>query len=375
MQEGASKRKRGRHNDGLRKLCDCGPRTWAKCPHPWHFNFGHAKRHYRFSLDKHLGRRLKSKSEAETEAERIRIAIRDGVFNGEQPKPTALPPAVKTLDIYSREWVNQRRGNLKKSTIGFYEANLERYIRPQLGTLPISGITRDDCKRLAAVLKAKQLKARTVAGVMRTLSTVLSEAVEDKHLPANPTLRLGKFLDKIPKSKPDPFNADDASTAVETAREHFIRWSGRQPARIRVDFWSTFILCGLRTGLRLGELIALQWSDIDWRARTVLVQRNFTHGTLVDSPKNGHNRNVDLTPQTITALRLLRRQLHREFFQHGLPRPELIFPSTEGTHLDESNVRTVMRAVCDKADLRRRSPHDLRHTFASLLLQTGPSPT
>ncbi len=153
---------------------------------------------------------------------------------------------------------------------------------------------------------------------------------------------------------------------------HLVRWSDLQPARIRVDFWSTFILCGLRTGLRLGELIAPEWGDIDWRARTVLVRRNFTHGTLVHSPKNGHSRSVDLTPQAVTALRLLRPAALSRVLPARPTAARGDLPSAGGT-LDESNVPPVMRATCDKAELRRRSTHDLRHTFASLLLQAGAS--
>jgi hypothetical protein len=56
-------------NHGLRKVCRCPRRQWAKCEHPWHFNFkpkgGPA---YRFSLDSELGRHIESKTEAEAEA-------------------------------------------------------------------------------------------------------------------------------------------------------------------------------------------------------------------------------------------------------------------------------------------------------------------
>lgn len=76
-----------------------------------------------------------------------------------------------------------------------------------------------------------------------------------------------------------------------------------------------------------------------------------------------------MSAQLMKALRVWRWQLRREFLKHGLPRPELVFPSLEGSYLDEANVRRVLRPICDKADVRRRSPHDPRHTFASLLLE------
>ena len=67
-------------NDGLRKICACPRRQWAKCPHPWHFNFKWNGTSYRFSLDREIGQPISSKTEARTEADRFRAAIRDGTF-------------------------------------------------------------------------------------------------------------------------------------------------------------------------------------------------------------------------------------------------------------------------------------------------------
>jgi hypothetical protein len=67
-----------KRNDGIRKRCGCARKNWPKCSHPWHFNYKHGDVHYRFSLDREVGRRIEGKTEAEAEAERIRTAIRDG---------------------------------------------------------------------------------------------------------------------------------------------------------------------------------------------------------------------------------------------------------------------------------------------------------
>ena len=67
-------------NRGLRKRCECPRKNWAKCSHPWHFNFKWKGEHYRFSLDREVGHPVTSKTEAEKEADRLRTAIREGVF-------------------------------------------------------------------------------------------------------------------------------------------------------------------------------------------------------------------------------------------------------------------------------------------------------
>ena len=89
------------------------------------------------------------------------------------------------------------------------------------------------------------------------------------------------------------------------------------------------------------------------------------------TPKNHQVRRVDLSPRLRAVLRLWRRQKHADSFHHGLSRPEWVFPSAVGTPLDESNVRKAFNQILEKAGLHRRGPHQMRHAFASLLLQAG----
>jgi len=129
-------------------------------------------------------------------------------------------------------------------------------------------------------------------------------------------------------------------------------------------------LCGLRTGMRAGELLGLQWADINWRARFIHLQRNIVRGQ-VTTPKNHKRRRVDLSRQLAVVLRLWRRQQRVAWLKVGKPRPEWVFASVTGTALDESNVRKAFNRVLDAAELDQRGPHQMRHTFASLLLQDG----
>jgi hypothetical protein len=78
-------------NHGLRKVCGCARRVWAKCPHPWHFNYRWKGKSYRFSLDRHAGRHIVSKTEADTLAGSIRLAIKAGTFA--VPAEQAASPA------------------------------------------------------------------------------------------------------------------------------------------------------------------------------------------------------------------------------------------------------------------------------------------
>jgi hypothetical protein len=82
-------------------------------------------------------------------------------------------------------------------------------------------------------------------------------------------------------------------------------------------------------------------------------------------------RRVDLSRQLRAELRLWRRRQRAAWLKFGQPFPEWVFPSVTGTGLDESNVRKAFNRILDAAGLHRRGPHQLRHSFASLLLQEG----
>jgi integrase len=249
---------------------------------------------------------------------------------------------------------------------------LENHIIPILGSTSIGAVSRKDCRQLVTAIREKlatkrgrqdtrALSIATVRGIARTLSAVLSQAVEDEHLSANPALRLGKYLRRgdQPKHQIDPFTRADVAHILAVAREQFPEWY-------------PWLLTAFRTGLRLGELLALQWGDIDWHGGYIRVQRNIVGGKLT-TPKNHQARRVDLSRQLRAELRLWRRRKSAEWLKIGKPRPAWVFCSAVGTPLDESNVRKAYKRILEAAELRHRRIHDLRHTFASLLIQQGES--
>jgi integrase len=230
-----------------------------------------------------------------------------------------------------------------------------------LGSRRLGELTRADCRDLVTTARGKGLRLNTVKGIARTLSSMLSQAVEDEKIPANPALRMGRYLRRgdEPKAVVQPLTREEAAHLVTTARHHFPRWH-------------PWVLCALRTGLRLGELLGLQWGDIDWRGRFLLVQSNLVRG-VVTSPKSHQRRRVDMSTQLFETLLAWRRLQRKRWIKKGKALPPWVFASLEGTALEERNVRHVFTRILQKAELRQIRIHDLRHTFASLLLQQGES--
>jgi integrase len=249
-------------------------------------------------------RKAKRIGDRET-ALRVARALREKLACGELGLARASDE--QSLKMFAETWLNSVSVSLKSSTVTFYKGTLERYVLPTLGTRQVASISRRDCRELIVACRGQKLSISTVRGIARTLSALLSQAVEDELLPANPALRLGRYLRKgdEPESQPDPFTRNEAELMLEVAKEHFPEWYA-------------FILCGFRTGMRAGELLALQWGDVDWRGRFIRVERNIVQGKLT-TPKNHQQRRVDMSPHLRTTLRLWRRHQRRRLAEEREP--------------------------------------------------------
>ena len=270
---------------------------------------------------------------------------------------TLVPGEAPLFKAFAAEWLEGVEPTLKQSSWEFYDDNLRLYLLPAIGSHRVNAIRRKVVLRLIRDLRKKGLATTTVRGIIRTLSACLSGVVDDEHLDANPAQSLRKHLRKREDEvhEPDPLTVEDLEQLLDTARVKFARW---QP----------FILCAARAGLRLGELIGLDWTDLDEKQATLTIDRAFVRGALT-TPKNHQRRKVDVSPQLLKALLTLRASQRAFALKKGRPAPTSMFPAVGGVErLDESNVRKVLKRICTAAKVRPRSPHCLRDTFASQLL-------
>ncbi len=151
-------------------------------------------------------------------------------------------------------------------------------------------------------------------------------------------------------------------------------------ARVQRPHRYPLFLAALRTGMRLGELLALEWDDIQFGEseddpnRYILVRKHFVRGRFV-TPKSGKERRVDLTRELRRALLELRDQKLLEAFKKGQEGiSALVFPSDTGGPLDGVNLYHRDFLPCPQAaPLRRVTFHALRHSYASLLIRPGAS--
>ena len=313
--------------------------------------------HNRQRKAKRIGPGEAGKKVAKAVAQKIqaRLAL------GEQPFGE-MKPGVKIED-YAKTWLERIKHTRKHSTHEDYDKMLRRDILPVLGGLNVQDITREKVKALAYAALEKKQSPKTVQNIIRCLSSLLSHAVEDGLLQVNVALKPGKFLPRVSKRRGiNPFTREEVATFLEATKQYAPRYY-------------PLFLCAVRTGMRLGELLALQWGDIDYHGRFIVVQHNYTRGKL-STPKSGEIRRVDMSrelAQTLTDL-YTERQLEAAA-NDWKDVPVWLFCSETGELLDPDNLRKrVFYKLLKSAGLRQIRIHDLRHTFASLLLQNGESP-
>jgi len=195
---------------------------------------------------------------------------------------------------------------------------------------------------------------------------MFNHALEDGHVNCNPCQGLmrsirtekGERLEKV-----SFLTRGEVALLLEACQEHF-------------SAHYAFILLLVRTGLRLGEAVALQWGDLDFHGRFVEVRHTYsTRSRRTYTPKSGKGRRVDMSRMLTDTLKALHLARKKETLGKGWGEvPAWVFINEGGTMMDPDNFRRrVWEKLLTKGDFRHVRIHDLRHTFASLLIQQGES--
>jgi integrase len=129
--------------------------------------------------------------------------------------------------------------------------------------------------------------------------------------------------------------------------------------------YHTLFLAAIMTGARQGEILGLKWSDVDFSKKQISIKRTFNMGSFFTPKTKGSIRSIDLSPMLI-------RELAAWQLMSGGRNDDLIFPNKTGGPMNYSNmVQRHYRKALKDARIPQIRFHDLRHTYASLLLAQG----
>ena len=257
-----------------------------------------------------------------------------------------------TFEEFSLKWLAYMEPQVKPSTFDSYARYFANHHVPAFGRYPLQALTPGLIQEFVAGLQAKELSGKSINNFLVPLKKMLADAVRWGYLAVSPA-------------------AD-----IERAKVHQQEMRALSPEEVRrflaaaePDYWLLFATA-VFTGLRRGEVLALQWGDIDWQRHQINVRRSLWRGQFIGPKTKRAYRSVDLAPQLEAALLEARPNLRT-----GELATTLIFSNRNGRPLEPDNlVKRHFLPTLARAELPRIRYHDLRHTTASLLIAAGEHP-
>ncbi len=275
----------------------------------------------------------------------------------------------------AQEWLHYVEFDRKRraSTLRDYRHVVDNALEPMFGEVPFEQLTSEmiDAYRVHLVAEDR-LSARTINKYLVLMNGILRYAQRQWGLTVNPALG----VERQPVRRSGEFRVLSAeevhSLATVTALGRHHEEPKRELTTPELEARRTqdaqdaaMFTTAAFAGLRLGELRALRWGDIDFQMRVIHIHRAFTQ-KLEDVPKSGRVRATPMVDQVADALKDLAR---RERFTDS---QDLIFPSPDGGYMEDSALRRRYYKALKAAKIPHLRFHDLRHTFGTLAVQEFP---
>jgi integrase len=252
---------------------------------------------------------------------------------------------VPTLAEFQDRFLTYSEVNNKPSTVYAKRWVLKLHLSPFFGAMKLDDIGPARIEEFKAKKLAEGLSKKSINNHLTALRKLLNLAVE------------WEVIGRAPKVKGFRFKNDFIS------EDHFLSFDEAERfLRAAAPEWMAFLTTALKTGLRVGELLALKWEDVDLVVGQLVVRRTLWHHQE-GPPKGGRNRKVPLSADAVAVLK-----------GHRHLKGPYVFCEADGRRLTHSRVKDVVPSTCRKAQLSKRlTTHGLRHTFASHLVMRGVS--
>ena len=261
-----------------------------------------------------------------------RCKVVDRIAHGHHVAPTKL-----RLAEWAETWLEEK-DNIKPKTLLTYQTNSRLYVVPHLGRVRVCDLSVNHVARMISTLR-KDYKPSTINGALAVLSGMMRTAVRRGYAAANPVTQLDRH--ERPQGQPERMNI------LDTDEIRLVLAGCSQT-------YYALLATAVFTGLRMGELRNLKWEDVDWDAGVLGVR---------DSKTKAGVREVVLMPA-------LQQILATHSLDHS---GELVFATKTGKTIHPSSLRRdALTPALEKAGVTKRIRfHDLRHTYASILISQG----
>jgi len=260
----------------------------------------------------------------------------------------------KKIPIFSKvakDWFEYKKLNVRASTLKMYRGHLKHHFQ-NVDNIKVNRITTAKVEKFITDKQTNDMNLTTLRKIIVTFNQVMNYAVRHKYIDHNPVRDAerpkgqgGEEKEHIRILNPSEINALLASEKNQKYR--------------------TLFMLAIFSGARQGELFGLKWSDLDWFNNQIHVQRTYNTGAWYKPKSKRSNRKIDLGPEMITELKR---------WKIACPPNELdlVFPNRNGKPLDNGHLLSRnFKPALKIAGLPKIRFHDLRHTYASLLIEQG----
>ncbi|MGL9730451.1 tyrosine-type recombinase/integrase [Enterococcus sp. DIV0756] len=258
-----------------------------------------------------------------------------------------------TFGEWASVWLKEVQEDVKPSTLSSYYYKLTKYVFPFIKEVPLNELTFETGKILLNQLQ-KKLARSTVLVIFRIVNKCLNRAKKNGKLHANPFLEL-----KMPKAKQKKVRA---LTLTEQKKVMEIASNEKKGRGIPV-------LLALYSGLRIGEIAALKWADIDFETNLMYVQHTYQRIPSLHSTKKTQLILADSKTEASVRVVPIGKTLKRLLLQHRKQSKGSFVFSTNGQPCEPRLLTYHFHRIRLKAGLIQVHFHQLRHTFATRCLE------
>jgi integrase len=297
----------------------------------------------------------RTKKDAQRAQDELLAALGRGVY---------VAPSKRATGAFLREdWLPGLRSQVRPSTWAEHRSKVEVHLVPAIGQVPLQQLTPGHLNALYADLLERGLSARTVLHVHATIRRALADATRWGLVPRDVALLA---------SPPRPRRSELQVWTAADLRSFL--------AHVEGDRLYALWLLAASTGMRRGELLGVQWPDVDLARARVAVRRSLVtvgHQVVVSEPKTAKGRrSVALDPASVAALKAWRKRQMAERLAWGPAWTDagLVFTREDGRPLHPREVTRAFTRHVLAAGVPIIRLHDLRHTHATLALTAGVHP-
>lgn len=292
-------------------------------------------------------------------------------INKAQQEGVFLAPEKLALSTYLNAWLNSyAKVNVKASTYAQYEAIVKKRLIPWAGGCDIKAITPMQIDEFYASLLQQGradgkggLSAKSVLYIHRVLNEALGHAVQKGLLVKNPLLSVTN-IPKAKKFKASAYSANEIRSLLEASSSEN-------------SFWQAAIALAAICGLRRGECLGLKWSKIDFDNQSITIDEQIIeihHKVHFSTPKSSESiRTIHAPTEVFDILKQRKEDLaqHKEWLGSSYNDQDLVICRGDGSPIRPGNFTRGFKDFLSRHSMRSIRFHDLRHSCASLMLQSG----